>query len=146
MQLSKLNTLVVLLLMCQWVACSKQMTREEAKNQLAGEWMLVVKSDCENFGIRGDKLILHQDGRLEQHLEMTNAKTYVSSVDSKWSFLPRNSVSFDERFNVTKSNGEITVEKRHEILIVEFTNPPSILLNPDMNCFYQRHSTAANQK
>jgi hypothetical protein len=125
-------------------ACHKQVTPDEAKNQLAGDWKLIIKSSCADFGIRSDKLILHHDGRLEQHLEMADGKRYESSADSKWSFMPEKSVSLDERFNVAKSGSEITVEKRHEILIVEFTKPPSILLNPDLNCFYQRASSATN--
>lgn len=140
--LPKMNAVAVLLLLCMCDACHKQMTPDEAKNQLAGEWTLIVKSSCGDLGIRSDKLILHHDGRLEQHLEMTNGRRHESSADSKWSFMPENSVSLDERFNVAKSGAEVTVEKRHEILIVEFTRPPSILLNPDLNCFYQRVSGA----
>jgi hypothetical protein len=141
--LAKLNALIVLLLLCMCDAGRKQVAPDEASNQLAGAWTLIIKSSCADFGIRGDKLILHHDGRLEQHLEMADGKRYESSADSKWSFLPENSVSLDERFNVAKSGPEITVEKRHEILIVEFT-PPCILLNPDLNCFYQRAASAPN--
>jgi len=120
------------------------MTPDEVQNRLAGEWVLIVKSSCSDLGIRSDKLILHGDGRLEQHLEMTSGKRFDSSTDSKWSFMPENSVSLDERFNVAKSGTEVSVEKRHEILIVEFSKPPSILLNPDLNCFYQRVSAGGD--
>lgn len=142
--LPKLKAAVILLLGCLCAGCHKQVTSEEARSQLTGQWTLVVKSSCGDFGIRSDNLILHHDGRLEQHLEMISGKRFDSSTDSRWSFMPNNSVSLDERFNVEKSGTEVSVEKRHEILIVEFTKPPSILLNPDLNCFYQRVSPRAD--
>ena len=142
--LPKLKTVVALLLGYLCAGCHKQMTPDAAKNQLAGEWTLIVKSSCSDLGIRSDKLILHRDGRLEQHLEMISGKRFDSSTDGKWSFMPENSVSLDERFNVAKAGAEVIVEKRHEILIVEFTKPPSILLNPDLNCFYQHVSAAGD--
>src|SRR5260370_39730218 len=70
---------------------------------------------------------------------------WSSDVCSSDLFMPENSVSLDERFNVAKSGTEVSVEKRHEILIVEFSKPPSILLNPDLNCFYQRVSAGGGK-
>ena len=139
--LSKLSIVVGLALMYLCAACQKPPTPDSARKSLSGEWLLVVKSDCSDFGIRSDRLILHGNGQLEQHLEMADGRKLDSSTDSKWSFVPDHSVSLDERFNVSKG---ASVEKRHEILIVEFTNPPSILLNPDQNCFYQQTSAGKN--
>jgi hypothetical protein len=142
--LPKLTIVVVLALMCLLAACQKPMSPDEARNSLTGEWKLVVKSSCNDLGIRSDRLLLHSNGQLEQHLEMADGKKFDSPPDSKWSFVPDHSVSLDERFNVSKSGATTNVEKRHEILIVEFTKPPSILLNPDQSCFYQQISTGKN--
>jgi hypothetical protein len=141
--LPELKSLIVLLLGCLCAGCYKPVTPDDGKNQLAGQWILIVKSSCSDLGIRSDKLVLHRDGRLEQHLEMISGERFDSSADSKWSFIPGNSLSLDERFNVAKSGAKVSIEKRHEILIIEFTKPPSILLDPDQDCFYQRVSVNA---
>ncbi len=86
------------------------------------------------IGIESDKLILHSDGRLEQHLKLLNGKHY-DSAHERWEYTPDNGVFLDRRLTASAGTPEL------EGLIVEFSEPPAILLNPDQDCFYQKISS-----
>lgn len=118
--------------------CRKTPSPEEAHSLLAGKWRLVVKSDCEHWGIEGDVLILHSDGELEQHLKLLNGKHYDSD-EGHWEYLPDHSISLDHRLAV--SDPTYAGIPKTEVLILEFSDPPIILLNPYEDCFYERFSS-----
>jgi hypothetical protein len=119
-------------------SCRKTPSPEEAHKLLTGEWRLVVRSDCAHWGIDSDTLILHADGTMEQHLKLRNGKKY-DSVQEHWEFLPDHSISLDRRLTVTDPQNAGTPQL--DVLIVEFSQPPVILLNPHQNCFYERFSS-----
>jgi hypothetical protein len=98
----------------------------------------VVKSDCKHWGVDGDMLILHSDGKLEQHLNLLNGKHYDSDKEH-WEYLPDHSISLDRRLVV--SDPQYAGIPRSEVLILEFSDPPVILLNPHEDCFYERFSS-----
>ncbi len=116
-------------------SCRKTPNPAEAHNLLTGEWRLVVRSDCAHWGIDSDTLILRADGTMEQHLKLRNGKKY-DSVQEHWEYLPDHSISLDRRLTVTDPQNAGTPQL--EVLIVEFSQPPVILLNPHQNCFYER--------
>jgi hypothetical protein len=119
------------------VGCRRTPGPEEARRLLAGKWRLVSRHDCKHWGV-DSTLILHAGGRLEQHLKLLNGKTY-DSVQERWEFIPDHSVSLDRRLTVTDPQYAGIPES--EVLIVEFTEPPAILLNPDQDCLYERFSS-----
>ena len=118
--------------------CRKTPNPEEAHRLLTGKWRLVVKSDCRRWGVAGDVLILHSDGKLEQHLKLLNGKHYDSDKEH-WEYLPDHSISLDRRLVV--SDPQYAGMPRSEVLILEFSDPPVILLNPHQDCFYERFSS-----
>jgi len=119
-------------------ACRKTPSPERANQLLTGKWRLVIKSDCENWGVESDTLILHSDGRMEQHLRLLNGKKY-DSVKERWEYLPDNSISLDQRLTV--SDPQNAGIPQLQVLILEFSDPPAIVLNPSENCFYERFSS-----
>jgi hypothetical protein len=119
-------------------SCRKTPNPGEAHKLLAGNWRLVVKSDCAHWEVDSDTLILHSDGRMEQHLKLLSGKKY-DSAHERWEYLPDHSVSLDRRLTVTDPQYAGTPQL--EVLIVEFSQPPVILLNPHQNCFYERFSS-----
>jgi len=127
-----------MVLLLATASCRKTPNPEEAHKLLTGNWRLVVKSDCAPWGVDSDTLILHSDGRMEQHLKLLSGKTY-DSAHERWEYLPDHSVSLDRRLTVTDPQHAGTPQL--EVLIVEFSQPPVILLNPHQNCFYERFSS-----
>jgi hypothetical protein len=117
--------------------CRTPPSPEGAHKLLAGKWRLVVKSDCKQWDVENDTLILHSDGRMEQHLKLLNGKQYDSDKEH-WEYLPDHSISLDRRLVV--SDPKNAWIPRLEVLILEFSDPPVILLNPHENCFYERFS------
>jgi hypothetical protein len=75
---------------------------------------------------------------MEQHLKMLNGKSY-DSVQEHWEYVADRSISLDRRLTVTDSQYAGIPES--EVLIVEFSEPPAIVLNPDQDCFYERFSS-----
>jgi hypothetical protein len=118
--------------------CRRTPSPEEAHKLLTGKWRLVVKSDCKHWGVDGDLLILHSDGKLEQHLKLHNGKHYDSDKEH-WEYLPDHSISLDRRLVV--SDPQYAGIPRSKVLILEFSDPPVILLNPHEDCFYERFSS-----
>ena len=94
----------------------------------------MIRHDCQDWGIESDKLILHSDDRLEQHLKFLNGKKF-DSAQEHWEYTPNNGISLNRRLTAPAG----TLES--EGLIVEFSEPPVILLNPDEDCFYQKISS-----
>ena len=121
------------------VGCKHIPSVAEANLLLAGRWELFLGQDCQDYGVRSDTLILHSDGRLEQHFVSTYNQRYDSTTE-QWSYSPDNSVNFDARRNFFSKQppNEVIGVREHETLIVEFGNPPVILTNPHSNCLYRR--------
>jgi|SRR5208282_4128610 len=128
---------VVMVAVLGAAGCKKAPNPDEARKLLVGQWRLVVMSDCQDWGIDSDTLTLHSDGRMEQHLRLLNGKKY-DSAQEHWEYFPDHSISLDRRLSV--SNPQNAGTSRAEVLILEFSDPPVIVLNPHQNCFYERFS------
>ncbi|HEY2913588.1 MAG TPA: hypothetical protein VGK21_09520 [Candidatus Angelobacter sp.] len=121
------------------VGCNQKRNPAEARALLVGEWNLHVGSDCANYDVASDRLILHSDGTFEQHTVSKRGFHYDAPAE-KWEYSPDNRVLFDSRkdfFNSQMANEFVGV-RRSEGLIVEFTTPMVILLNSDQDCFYTK--------
>src|ERR1700741_3200316 len=128
--------LALILLLLIAVGCNHKRTPSESKSLLAGEWSLVIGSDCSGYDVASDKLILHPDGTLEQHTVSKRGFHYDAPAE-KWEYVPENGVLLNSRkdfFNSQPVNEFVGV-RRGEGLIVDFRSPSAILLNPDQNCF-----------
>ena len=77
--------LVLALLLSGLNACKKAPNPEQAHHLPVGKWHLVIKSDCKDWGVESDTLILHSDGRMEQHLLLLNGKKY-DSLQEHWEY------------------------------------------------------------
>ncbi len=139
--LRKLSLLWALLLPCLLltISCSRAPSVPEANRLLEGRWELVIGHNCSGYGIKSDVLILHGDGRLEQHFVSIYGQRY-DSTDQHWSYLPDRSINLDMRKNfLTKRPADGTIGVSiHETLLVEFGKPSVIVLNPDGSCFYRK--------
>jgi hypothetical protein len=130
--------LVVALAFFGMLGCRRKPNSEEASKILAGKWRLVSRHDCKHWGVDSDVLVLHANGRMEQHLKLLNGRSY-DSVQEHWAYIPDHSISLDRRLAV--SDPQYARLPESEILIVEFSEPPVIVLNPDQDCFYERFSS-----
>jgi hypothetical protein len=121
------------------VGCNHKRTDSEARSLLAGEWNLHIGSDCANYDVESDKLILHTDGTFEQHTVSKRGYRYDAPAE-KWDYLPEHSVFLDSRkdFFNSQSVNEFVGVRRAEGLKVDFRNPSVIFLNPDQDCFYTK--------
>ncbi|MBZ5506304.1 MAG: hypothetical protein LAO78_12665 [Acidobacteriia bacterium] len=137
--ISKAACRLLIIALLAVVSCKHKRTDSEARSLLVGEWNLHIGSDCAMYGVASDKLILHSDGTLEQHTVSKRGFHYDAPAE-KWDFLPEHSVSFDSRKNFFNSQpaNEFVGAKIGEVLLVEFTTPPVILLNPNEDCFYTK--------
>jgi hypothetical protein len=135
--ISKSGSLLLFVALLAAVGCNHKRTESEARSLLVGEWNLHIGSDCANYDVGSDKLILHTDGTFEQHTVSKRGYRYDAPAE-KWDYLPDHSVFLDSRkdFFNSQSTNEFVGVRRVEGLLVEFTRPPVILLNPDQNCFY----------
>jgi hypothetical protein len=135
--ISKSGSLLLFVALLAAVGCNHKRTESEARSLLVGEWNLHVGSDCADYDVASDKLILHSDGIFEQHTVSKRGYRYDAPAE-KWDYLPEHSVFLDSRkdFFNSQSTNEFVGVRRVEGLLVEFTTPSVILLNPDQNCFY----------
>jgi hypothetical protein len=136
---SKPAFLSLILALSASVGCNHKRTDSEARSLLPGEWNLHIGSDCSASDVASDKLILHSDGTFEQHTVSKRGFHYDAPAE-KWEYSPENGVLLDSRKDFLNSQpaNEFVGARRAEGLIVEFTTPLVILLNPDQNCFYTK--------
>jgi hypothetical protein len=113
-----------------------------------GEWDLLLRHECENYPIRSDRLTLHADGTFDQHTVLKDGQK-VESTGQHWRYLEKDSIALSSRRdwephsdpNLKKSTDiqpPIAGVSENEVLIVHFSSPPEILLNPDSDCVYVR--------
>jgi hypothetical protein len=129
----------VMVVLLGTAGCRRTPNPKEVHKLLTGKWRLVVKSDCKSWGVGSDMLILHSDGTFEQHLKLLNGQHYDSG-QQHWEYFPDHSISLDRRLVV--SDPQYAGIPRSEVLILEFSDPPVILLNPHEDCFYERFSSS----
>ncbi len=100
---------------------------------------MVVDSDCAQYDVASDKLLLRHDGELEQHT-VSKRGFHYDAVAERWKYSPDNHVVLDFRkdfFNSQPQN-EFIGSRRLEVLPVEFSDPPVIVLNSKSDCFYSK--------
>ena len=115
------------------LGCNRPVNEAEARRELSGRWLLHTERDCTYGPVESDELLLHEDGRLEQHLKLKDGRVF-DSTDGHWSFIPKTNVGLESRWDF-RSDVKDPI-KRSESLIVEFGKEPAVVIDPDSNCFY----------
>jgi hypothetical protein len=112
--------------------CSEKISPKLAKERLIGKYSLGGKA-CEPFGVKLSTLILRQDGTYDQHIEFLTGEV-VDEVGQQWKY--DGGVHFSN-FRIT-ATGELNryAPETEASLIVEFSHPTVILLDPSSNCVY----------
>lgn len=116
-------------------AC-RQRSATMMKEEIPGRWILQTQRNCTYGPVKSDELTFHSDGTFDQKLSTFDGKMYQSSVNH-WSLLNNSrNIALEARWNLPK--GADVPRRESESLIIEATNPPSIVIDPDNNCFYQK--------
>jgi hypothetical protein len=130
-----LRTVIAFLCGLTLLGCNHPPSEAEAKRQLHGRWLLNTEHNCTYGPVESDELLLHEDGRLEQHLKLKDGRVF-NSTDGRWSFIPQTNVGLESRWDF-RSDAKEPI-KESESLIVEFGKEPVIVIDPDSNCFYMK--------
>ena len=128
-------TIIALLCISVVFGCNRPPSEPEAKRELTGRWLLNTKHNCTYGPVESDELLLHEDGRLEQHLKLKDGRAF-DSTDGHWSFIPKTNVGLESRWDFRADVKEPV--KGSESLIVEFGKETVIVIDPDSNCFYMK--------
>jgi len=81
-------------------------------------------------------LELLPDGRSEQRDRFKDGSLYVTP--GKWRYSADNHVDLDDLRITTTGEIDKNASPINASLIVEWSKPPSILLNPDDDCFFSK--------
>lgn len=129
------NIMTTLLCTCFLYGCNGRLSEADAKKELTGRWLLNVEHNCRYGAVEKDELVLHEGGRMEQHLKLKDGREFRSE-NERWSFVRESNVSLESRWSFPADSKAAT--KESESLIVEFSKQPVIVLDPDSNCFYMK--------
>ena len=124
---------------CLTMGCSPKYGKAEGTRVLAGSYTLNFRNNCAYGPVEYDKLILHSDGRLEQHLKLRDG-TPLDSERGHWEFYPPSNVFLEEHWDFHFDADQKQPKRGNYSLIVEFISkePPIIVVDPDDNCFYEK--------
>jgi len=134
----KISTVLIVVAVSSIVclpACSRKPSDPRAA--LVGQWNLHVGTgDCSGRGIESSTLELRNDGTSEQRDKFKDGPEFVTA--GKWRPESDDGVAIDN-LRITNT-GEIDkyAFPIHASLIVEWSKPPNILLNPHDDCFFSK--------
>jgi hypothetical protein len=121
---------VVLALLLILAACKKSPIEHD--KLLQGTYLLETRyGGCDSKNVVSDQLVLHAGGELEQH-SILKAGPY-DSARQHWKYIPEDSVSLNDWFDFTDNP---TGKPERAVLLVDFEQPTTILVNPDSPCVY----------
>jgi hypothetical protein len=118
------------------VGCSRRPSNPRAA--LVGKYRLhwATNSDCSGRAIAGSTLELREDGTSEQRDRFSDGSEFVTH--GKWQYGGNDDVLFDNLRTTTT----LEIDKHASVsaagLIVQWSKPPNILLNPDDSCLYAK--------
>jgi hypothetical protein len=106
---------------------------------LTGTWSMIFGSDCKDYGLKSDTLVLRPDGTLDQLVVAQDGRRF-ESVGQHWEFSAPSSIQLNQRRNffARQNYKELVGVPEFEVLIVKFDSPPTILIHPDSDCFYTK--------
>ena len=71
---------------CFLYGCNRRLSAADAKKELTGRWLLYVEHNCRYGAVEKDELVLHEGGRMEQHLKRKDGPEFRSE-NERWSFV-----------------------------------------------------------
>jgi hypothetical protein len=110
--------------------------------ELSGTWQLLIRSSCDQYGVKSDTLVLRNNGSFDQHVSLSNG-TRMDITAQSWTYDSdgtHSHIALDKRaefftpemFGIRAGEGK----QISESLIVQLNPEPVILLNPDWDCVY----------
>ncbi len=111
--------------------------------ELVGKWQLLIRSSCDQYGLKSDTMVIRPDGTFDQAVA-TNDDHSISQNGQHWQYFPdkdRGDISLDKRLEFfTPEHFGTSLGEGHsasEMLIVDYDGvSPVIVLNPDSDCVY----------
>jgi hypothetical protein len=115
--------------------CSRAPSNPSAA--LVGQYKLHIgNGNCSARGIESSTLELLPDGRSEQRDRFKDGSQFVTP--GKWRYSADNHVALDDLRITTTGEIDKNASPINASLIVEWSKPPNILLNPDDDCFFAK--------
>lgn len=133
------------LILCIFFGCRQQHERLKGDQpaELVGTWQLLVRSSCDQYGVKSDMMILHPDGTFDQYVTMNDNKHYQAKAQH-WNYMPMEET--DDSIVLHNRLEFFTPELYHtpigtpvsqgEVLILEGGSDPLIVLHPHWDCVY----------
>ena len=116
--------------------CGRDLDPGEARTQLTGRYRLVLNSRPVDLQLDSSDLTLNADGTALQRCHFKNRP--VEQVVGTWSFTAPRNVFFSRFIDCARVFAGPSQDGAAS-LIVEFSDPPVIVLNPDIvGVFYER--------
>src|SRR6266852_1126244 len=80
------KAMVALVVLGTLVACRghKKLVGEHPR-ELVGTWQLLIRSSCDEYGVKSDTLILNADGTFEQHVTSKDDKQ-INLTGQRWKY------------------------------------------------------------
>lgn len=111
--------------------------------ELVGKWQLLVRSSCDQYGLKSDTMVIRPDGTFDQTIATKDGHS-ISQNRQHWKYYPdkdRGDISLDKRLEFfTPEYFATRTDEGHavsEMLIVDYDGvSPVIVLNPDSDCVY----------
>ncbi len=120
------------------LACLNGCSRRphDPRAALVGQYRLSWRNDsnCSGRGIQDSTLELRQDGTSEQRDHFNDGSHFLTA--GKWRYDGKDGVLFDNLRVTTTLEIDKNASADSAGLIVQWTKPPNILLNPDDDCLF----------
>jgi hypothetical protein len=110
----------------------------EGTQRLIGSYSLHVGHDCQDKGIETASLALHSNGTYSQEGKFKGGNSF--HIDGKkWSYDGGGNVFFFDLKIYDPEHISPEAKLTNASLIVDFHKPTVIILDPDLDCFFERN-------
>jgi hypothetical protein len=115
--------------------CSRTPSNPQAA--LVGQYKLHVgNGNCSGRGIENSTLQLRADGTSEQRDRFKDGSLFVTA--GKWYLDGNDGIGIDNLRTTTTLEIDKNASPTHASLLVQWSKPPNILLNPHDDCFFAK--------
>ena len=121
--------------LASFTACSRR--PNDPRSALVGQYQLHVgQGNCAGRGIASSTLELRSDGTSEQRDQFQDGSRFVTA--GKWHYAGDDHIAIDKLRATTTLEIDKNASPDFASLIVQWSKPPNILLNPDDNCMFAK--------
>jgi hypothetical protein len=130
-----LLVVVAVLLQLAFAGCSR--ARSDPQAALVGRYRLYEgHSNCSGHGIESSTLELRADGSSQQTDQFKDGSRFVTP--GKWEYDGGTGISIDNLRTTATLEIDKNATPAHASLIVQWSKPPNILLNPHGGCLFAK--------